>query len=146
MKEKYIVDKSENPTTYISDSDAIMDIEDAYNKITSLYLGEDESQIEHLPHDIKVELTDQLAKKNFEKKIIEKFYDHQVNDKQEINKSALDAMVLSKEQINIIEGKNESPDDNMCSTISTSKNLADIFTRKKVKTTHSIEGRKNLKI
>ena len=76
MKEKYIVDKSENPTTYISDSDAIMDIEDAYNKITSLYLGEDESEIEHIPHDIKVELTDQLAKKSFEKKIIEKFYDH----------------------------------------------------------------------
>ena len=72
------MDKSENPTTYISDSDAIMDIEDAYNKIRSLYLGEDESQIEHLPHDIKVELTDQLAKKSFEKKIIEKFYDHQV--------------------------------------------------------------------
>ena len=65
MKEIYIVDKSENPTTYISDSDAIMDIEDAYNKITSLYLGEDESQIEHLPHDIKVEFTDQVAKKNF---------------------------------------------------------------------------------
>ena len=99
MKEKYMVDKSENFTTYISDSDAIMDIEDAYNKITSLYLGEDESQIEHLPHDVKVEFTDQLAKKSFEKKIIEKFYDHQVNDKQEINKSALDAMVLSKEQI-----------------------------------------------
>ena len=58
-----------------------MDIEDAYNKITSLYLGEDESEIEHIPHDIKVELTDQLAKKSFEKKIIEKFYDHQVNDK-----------------------------------------------------------------
>ena len=31
------MDKSENPTTYISDSDAIMDIEDAYNKIT-LYI------------------------------------------------------------------------------------------------------------
>ena len=99
MKERYMVDKSINPTTYISDSDAIMDIEDAYNKITSLYLGVDESQIEHLPHDIKVELTDQLAKKSFEKKIIDEFFDHQVNDKQEINKSALDAMVLSKEQI-----------------------------------------------
>ena len=34
---------SENPTKYISDSDAIMDVEDAYNKIASLYLGEDES-------------------------------------------------------------------------------------------------------
>ena len=131
-----MVDKSENPTTYISDSDATMDIEDAYNKITSLYVGEDESEIEHLPHDIKVELTDQLAKKSFEKKIIEKFYDHQVNDKQEINKSALDAMVLSKEQINIIEDKTESSNDNMCSTISTSKNSADIFTRKKAKIMH----------
>lgn len=69
MKEKYMVNKSENPTTYIADSDAIMDIEDAYNKITSLYLGEDESQIEHLPHDIKVELTDKVAKKRFEKNI-----------------------------------------------------------------------------
>ena len=68
MKERYMIDKSENPTTYISDSDAIMDIEDAYNKIASLYLGEDESEIDHLPHDFKVELTDQLAKKNFEKK------------------------------------------------------------------------------
>ena len=56
------------PTTYISDSDAIMDIEDAYNKITSLYLGEDGSKIEHLPHDIKVELTDQLAKKSLRKR------------------------------------------------------------------------------
>ena len=90
------MDKSENPTTYIPDSDAIMDMEDAYNKITSLYLGEEESQIEHLPHDIKVKLTDKLAKKNFEKNIIEKFYDHQVNDKQKINKSALDVIVLSK--------------------------------------------------
>ena len=98
-----MIDKSENPTTYISDSDAIMDIEDAYNKIASLYLGEDESEIDHLPHDFKVELTDQLAKKNFEKKIIEKFYDHQVNDKQEINKYALNAMLLTEDQTNIIE-------------------------------------------
>ena len=52
-----------------------MDIEDAYNKIASLYLGTDESEIDHLSHDFKVELTDQLAKKNFEKKIIEKFKD-----------------------------------------------------------------------
>ena len=59
-----------------------MDIEDEYNKITSLYLGEDVSQIEHLPHDIKVEFTDQVAKKNLEKKIIKFFYDHQVNGKQ----------------------------------------------------------------
>ena len=97
------MDKSENPTKYLSDSDAIMDIEDAYNKITSLYLGTDESDVDHLPHDFKVELTDQLAKKNFEEKIIEKFYDHQVNDKLEINKYALNAMLLSEDQINIIE-------------------------------------------
>ena len=42
----------------------------------SSILGEDEGQIEHLPHDFKLELTDQLAKKNFEKKIIDRFYDH----------------------------------------------------------------------
>ena len=119
----------------------LLDIEDAYNEITSLYLGEDESEIEHIPHDIKVELTDQLAKKSFEKKIIEKFYDHQVNDKQEINKSALDAMVLTKEQINIIEDKTETSGDNMFSTVSTSENLADAFTRKKAKTMHPNVGK-----
>ena len=94
-----MVDKSENPTAYISDSDAIMDIEDAYNKITSLYLGEEESQIEHLHYDFKVEITDQFAKKSFEKKTKEKSYDHQVNDKQEINNCALDTMVLSKNRL-----------------------------------------------
>ena len=77
-----------------------------------------------------------LLRNVLRKKIIEKFYEQQVNDKQEINKSALDAMVLSKEQIDIIEDKTESLDDNMCSTISTSKNLADIFTRKKAKIMH----------
>ena len=48
-----MTDKSENSTTYISNSDAIMDMEYAYNKITSLYLGEDKGQIEHLSDDIK---------------------------------------------------------------------------------------------
>ena len=49
-------------------------------------------------------------------------------------------MILSKEQINIIEEKTASSDDYMCSTISTSKKLVDIFTRKKAKTMHSNEG------
>ena len=136
MKERYMIDKSENLTTYISDSDAIMDIEDAYNKIATLYLGEDESEIDHLPHDFKVELTDQLAKKNFEKKIIEKFYDHQVNDKQEINKSALNAMLLTEDQIDIIENNNSNSNYSNPSNVSTSENLADIFTRKKAKIMH----------
>ena len=50
-------------------------------------------------------------------------------------------MVLSKEQINIIEDKTESSGDNMCSTVSTSKSLADIFTRKKAKTMHPNVGK-----
>ena len=129
MNERYMMDKSENPTKYLSDSDAIMDIEDAYNKIASLYLGADESEIDHLPHDFKVELTDQLAKKNFEKKIIEKFYDHQVNDKQEINKCALNAMLITEDD------KSNSSLSNP-SNISTAENLADIFTTKKPKTMH----------
>merc|ERR1711884_853865 len=113
--------------TYISDSDAIMDIEYVYNKIASLYLGKDESEIDHLPHDFKVELTDQLAKKSFEKKIIEKFYDHQVNDKQEINKYALNAMLLTEDQINIIEDDKSNSSHSNLSNISTSENIADIF-------------------
>ena len=131
-----MIDKSENPTSYISDSDAIMDIEDAYNKIASLYLGEDESEIDHLPHDFKVELTDQLAKKSFEKKIIEKFYDHQVNDKQEINKYALNAMLLTEDQTNIIEDDKSNSSHSNHTNVSTSENLADIFTTKKPKIMH----------
>ena len=141
MKERDMVDKSENPTTYISDSDAIMDIEDAYNKIASLNLGEDESEIDHLPHDFKVELTEQLSKKNFEKKIIEKVYDHEVNDKQDINKSALNAMLLTEDQIDIIEDNNRNSNDSNPSTVSTSENLADIFTRKKAKIMHPNVGK-----
>ena len=136
MNERYMIDKSEIPTKYTSDSDAIMDIEDAYNKIASFYLGEDESEIDHLPHDFKVELTDQLAKKNFEKKIIEKFYDHQVNDKQEINKCDLNAMLITEDQINVIEDDKSNSSHSNLSNVSTSENLADIFTTKKAKTIH----------
>ena len=95
MKEKYMMDKSEHPTTYISDSDAIMDMEDAYNKSTPLYLEENEGPVEHLLNDIKGEYSDKVAKKYFERRIVEKFYDHQVNNKQELNKCALDTMTFS---------------------------------------------------
>lgn len=50
-----MMDKSNYFTAYISDSDAIIGIEDAYNKIVSLYLGEDEGQLEYLSNDIKEE-------------------------------------------------------------------------------------------
>ena len=53
--------KSNSPITYISDSDAIIDVEYAYNKITTLHLGEDEGQIEHLSDDIKEEFSDQVV-------------------------------------------------------------------------------------
>ena len=118
-----------------------MDIEDAQNKIASLYLGEDESEIDHLPHDFKAKLTNQLAKKNFEKKIIEKFYDHQANDKQEINKYALNAMLLTEDQINIIEDNNSNSSDSNLFNVSTSENLADIFTRKRAKIMHPNVGK-----
>ena len=62
-------------------------MQDLYNKIAILYLGEDEDQFNDISNDAKKELNDEIAKKNFEKKIEEKFYDHQVNDKQELNKS-----------------------------------------------------------
>ena len=43
MKERFMNDINNNPTAYISDSDAFLDLEDAYNRFTSLYLGEYES-------------------------------------------------------------------------------------------------------
>ena len=84
MKEKYMMNKSNNSTA-ISDSGAIMDMEDAYNKITTLYLSEGEGQIEHLCNDIKEEFSDPIVKKDFERKIVEMLYDHQVNKKQELS-------------------------------------------------------------
>ena len=51
-------------------------------------------------------------------------------------KSALDAMVLTEDQIDIIEDNNRNSDDSKPSTVSTSENLADIFTRKKAKIMH----------
>ena len=50
-------------------------------------------------------------------------------------------MVLTKEQVNIIEDKPEISGDNMFSTVSTSENLADVFTRKKAKTMHPNVGK-----
>ena len=52
MKERFMNDINNNPTAYISDSDAFIDLEDAYNRITSLYLGEDEGQDYQLSEDI----------------------------------------------------------------------------------------------
>ena len=40
MKEKYLQEKAKDPTAYISSNDALFDLEDAYNVIESLYLGE----------------------------------------------------------------------------------------------------------
>ena len=85
MKEKYMMNKSNNPTTNISDSDTIVDMADAYHKITTFYLEEDEGQVEHLLNNTKEQFSDKVAKKYFERKIVENFYDHQVNDKQELN-------------------------------------------------------------
>ena len=99
-------------------------------------MGADESDIDHLPHDFKVELTDQLAKKNFEEKIIEKFYNHQVNDKQEINKCALNALFRTGDQTNIRKDDKSNSSDSNTSYVSTAENLADIFTSKKPKTMH----------
>ena len=39
MKEKYTIAKNNDPTAYNSNSDAIIDLEDVYNKIATLYLG-----------------------------------------------------------------------------------------------------------
>ena len=92
MKERFMNDINNNPTAYISDSDAYLDLEDIYNRFTSLYLGEVEGQDGQLSDDF----ADLTVKKDFEKKIIEKFYDHQVNDKQEISKYVLANMNLNR--------------------------------------------------
>ena len=46
LKNDYVADKAINSTDYVSDGNVILDIEEAYSCISSLYLGEDHETAE----------------------------------------------------------------------------------------------------
>ena len=75
MKEKYMIEKANDPTACISNSDAIIDLKDAYNKISTLHLGDRENEI--------CDILEEGTKEFFDK--LDKFYGNQGNGKQERN-------------------------------------------------------------
>lgn len=71
-------------TAYISNYDAIIDLQGVYNKIATLYLGDRHSEICNIPKEFTQEFCNYVTQKDFEKKIVVTFYDHQVKNKQQL--------------------------------------------------------------
>ena len=102
-----MIEKANGPTTYISNIDAIIDLEYTYSKISILYLGNKDSETCDIPQEVTQNFFDKVSQKDFVKKVLEKCYDHQGNGKQESNKTALETITFTgnPKKTAIIEGK-----------------------------------------
>ena len=72
MKGKYTIDKNNDPTAYISNSDAIIDLEDAYKKFATLYLDYIDSETCSISREVAQEFCDKVSQKDFKKEVVEK--------------------------------------------------------------------------